>query len=89
MPVRFVDYRQKGDTQVKDKFARIRALGVHFEHGRVFLPDPNQYPMTITFEKEEYLVFPEKEGHTDLLDALNLAINEAPRTVSGESFWGC
>jgi predicted phage terminase large subunit-like protein len=89
MPVRFVNYRQKGDTQIKDKVARIRAMGLHFEHGKVFLPDPNQEPMTIVFEREEYLIFPEKEGHTDLLDALNLAINEAPRSVGDESFWGC
>ena len=89
MPVRFVNYRQKGDTQVKDKIARIRALGIHFMHGRVYLPDPNAYPATITFEKEEYLSFPDKDGYTDLLDALNLAINEAPRSVDEESFWGC
>jgi phage terminase large subunit-like protein len=75
LPIHFVDYKQKHThgEQIQDKVARIQSLGTYFEQGRVFLPHPNQYPMTATFEVKEYLVFPEGE-YTDMLDALNLAI---------------
>lgn len=91
MPLRLVDYRSPKDPNdidgviPRDKVARIQSLGVYFEQGRVFLPDPNQYPMTITFEHEEYLVFPEGE-HDDMLDALNIAILCAPLTGEGTTF---
>ena len=84
LPIRFVDYRQSGDTQIKDKVARIQGLGVYFEQGRVFLPHPNQYPMTATFEHTEYLSFPEGE-FTDLLDALNLVIQAHASMPSGDA----
>jgi predicted phage terminase large subunit-like protein len=83
-PIRFVDYKQAGDTQIKDKVARIQSLGVYFEQGRVFLPDPNQYPMTVKFMDDEYLQFPEGE-FTDLLDALNLAIQAHASMPSGDA----
>jgi phage terminase large subunit-like protein len=75
LPISFEDYKQKHQTGnlIQDKVARIQSLGVYFEQGRVFLPHPDQYPMTVTFEHDEYLQFPEGE-FTDLLDALNLAI---------------
>jgi hypothetical protein len=89
MPVQFVEYRQKRGTQVQDELARIRALGVHFSHGRIYLPDPDKDPMSVAFEMEEYLRFPSKEGYTDMLNALNLAVNLAPTSVDEQTHWGC
>jgi hypothetical protein len=87
MPVRFVDYRKpvKGDTQVRDKHARIRGLGTRFMNGKIYLPDPNIDPTTIIFEKYEYLAFPSKDGYTDMLDALNLACNLMQTAQSGDA----
>lgn len=84
MPIRMVDYREKGDTQIKDEWHRILALGDFFRHGRIYLPDPNQYPMTATFLHEEYLMFPKGE-YTDMLNALNIAINLVTATPSKEA----
>ena len=87
IPVRFIDYRKpaKGDSQVRDKHARIRALGVRFMNGKVYLPDPNIDDSTRVFLKYEYLAFPSKDGYTDMLDALNLACNLIPTSPDAES----
>jgi phage terminase large subunit-like protein len=84
LPIRFVDYKRAGDTQIKDKVARIQSLGVYFEQGRVYLPDPDGYPMTVKFLDDEYLQFPEGE-FTDMLDALNLAVNAHASMPSGDA----
>lgn len=87
MPVKFVEYRTMDfeGQLAKDKIARLQAMGVLFEKGQIFLPNPDQYPMTRTFEHEEYLQFPEGE-HDDMLDALAIALIVSPLTGAGPSF---
>jgi predicted phage terminase large subunit-like protein len=91
MPLKFVDYRVRTKDEgiqgqlPRDKIARLQSLGRYFELGRVYLPDPNQHRMTVVFEAEEYLIFPEGE-HDDLLDALNIAILVSPYSTQGRSF---
>ncbi len=87
MPLKFVEYRTLSfeGQQAKDKVARLQAMGLFFEQGRVYLPDPDKEPMTAKFLHDEYLQFPEGE-HDDMLDALAIALIVSPLTSAGPSF---
>jgi len=80
-PIDYVHKRLRGTAILKKEHRIKNLIGYLFEEGRVSMKNPNYDDATRQLLETEYIEFP--DGEMDLLDALNLAVDQADLRKQG------